>query len=390
MNVVLFVAVSLLAGLGGSIMALVAGIWILDLTGSVSLAGLAGLCVYAPTLAGPWLGAVVDRLPRRALVITVDLLLAAALLTLLTVGGPGQVWLIFAVMTAYGISYVLLDAGESALLPAVLPAGALGTVNGWRSSAQEGMKLVGPLTGTALYVWQGGSAAVLFAAAMPLAAAGCYALLRLPAVAPSRSATSSLTGGLAALWDDRDIRRPVLIAATAIGMSGFGLASLYSRVTEGLDLPSSFIGVLTAVQGAGSILAGLVIGRVTNRLGPTRAAAAGAVLFGLGAAVWCLPWWPAILTGSALVGIGLPSALVAAVTAIQIGTPSHLLGRVSATANTVLFGPIALTNPLGAAAGQRGGPLARLRCAVTAIGVALAISTRRAIALEARRVATTK
>jgi hypothetical protein len=63
-NAILFVAISLLSGFGSTAMSLVAGIWILDLTGSVSLAGLAGLCVYAPTLAAPWLGALVDRLPR--------------------------------------------------------------------------------------------------------------------------------------------------------------------------------------------------------------------------------------------------------------------------------------------------------------------------------------
>jgi 8-oxo-dGTP diphosphatase len=56
-NAGLFVAISLLSGFGSSAMSLVAGIWILDLTGSSSRAALAGLCVYAPVLTGPWLGA---------------------------------------------------------------------------------------------------------------------------------------------------------------------------------------------------------------------------------------------------------------------------------------------------------------------------------------------
>lgn len=120
-NAFLFVAVSLLSGLGGSAMALVSGIWILDLTGSTGLAALAGLCVYAPTLAGPWLGGLLDRVPRRPLVIGVNLALAAALLSLLAVRGPGQTWLIYAVSLTYGIGYVLVDAGETALLPAALP-----------------------------------------------------------------------------------------------------------------------------------------------------------------------------------------------------------------------------------------------------------------------------
>src|SRR4051812_17036663 len=201
-------------------MSLVAGIWILDLTGSVSLAGLAGLCVYAPTLAAPWLGGLVDRFPRRRLVITVDIALALALLTLPAVDSAGRVWLIFAVMLAYGVSYVLLDAGESALLPAALPPSALGDVNGWRSSAQEGMKLIAPLAGAAIYSWRGGGAVAAVSAAMPLLAAAMYGLLRLPATptGPPRSRhRSGLRDGLAVVRRRPQVRNPVLLAGVAIG-----------------------------------------------------------------------------------------------------------------------------------------------------------------------------
>ena len=47
--------------------------------------------------------------------------------------------------------------------------------------------------------------------------------------------------------------------------------------------------------------------------------------------------------------MGLPWTLIAAVTAIQTGTPEHLLGRVSATSTMLMFGPIALSIPVGSA-----------------------------------------
>ena len=399
MNALLFVAISLVSGFGGTAMALVAGVWILDLTGSVSQAGLAGLCVYAPTLLAPWLGGLVDRWPRRTLVITVDVLLAAALVTLFAVRSRDQVWLIFAVLVAYGIGYVLLDAGESALLPAALPASALGRVNGWRSSAQEGMKLFAPLAGAALYAWQGGGAVAAMSAAMPLLAAAMYALLRLdvPAPAPSRSSGSpspvaassgpagaGLRAGLAVLWGRRATRDPVLIASVAIGLSGFTTAAVYARVTEGLGLPSTFLGVLASAQGAGSILAGLVVGRVMASRGTTTTTAmAGAVAFALACLLWCLPWWPSMIAGSVAAGVGLPCALVAAVTAVQTGTPSHLLGRVAATSNTVMFGPIALTNPLGAAAVHLGNRIPLTFAAAVALIAAASITRRRVLAQPA-------
>ena len=363
-NAGLFVAISLLSGFGSSTMSLVAGIWILDLTGSAGRAALAGLCVYAPQLLGPWLGGLLDRLPRRPLLIGTDLLLAAALLSLLAVRGPEQTWLIFAVGLAYGISYVLLDAGESALLPAALPADDLGAVNGWRSSAQEGMKLVAPLAGAGLYAWQGGPAVAVLSAIMPVVAATLYASLRLTGTtvaAPPRQ--RSLRAGLAVLTGRRLLRRTVALAALAIAVSGFATAAQYEVVTVVLGLPATFLGILLSAQGAGSVAGGIGVGRLITRHGATAAGVAGTVLFAAGLLARCLPWWPALVAGAVLGGIGLPWALVAAVTTVQTHTPPELLGRVSATANTVMFGPIALAIPLGAAAVQLG---ARVTLAVAA------------------------
>ncbi|HWS38939.1 MAG TPA: MFS transporter, partial [Actinoplanes sp.] len=118
-NAALLVLISVLSGFGGTALTLAAGIWILDLTGNPGLAALAALGVYLPSLAAPWLGALVDRFPRRALLITVEFVVAALLLVLLPVDTAGQVWLIYLVMLARGFGYVLLDAGETALLPSV-------------------------------------------------------------------------------------------------------------------------------------------------------------------------------------------------------------------------------------------------------------------------------
>ncbi|MET0493175.1 MAG: MFS transporter, partial [Actinoplanes sp.] len=112
----------------------------------------------------------------------------------------------------------------------------------------------------------------------------------------------------------------------------------------------SFLGILLSAQGAGSILGGLVVGRVINRYGELIVGVAGAVVFAAGLLARCVPWWPALVAGGVIAGIGLPWTLVAGVTAVQTHTPPALLGRVSATANTAMFGPIALAIPLGSAA----------------------------------------
>ncbi|WP_225853194.1 MULTISPECIES: MFS transporter [Micromonospora] len=373
-NTFLFVAVSMLSGLGGSAMALVSGIWILDLTGSTGLAALAGLCVYAPTLAGPWLGGLLDRVPRRPLVIGVNLALAAALLSLLAVRGPGQAWLIYAVSFAYGVGYVLVDAGETALLPAALPPARLADVNGWRSSAQEGMKLVAPLAGAGLYAWRGGHVVAVLAAAVPVLVAALYGALRLTRTDPASPAArpARVRGGLAALLARRAVRVPVALAAVSIAMSGFTTAALYDVVVTDLAMPSTFLGVLASAQGAGSLLAGLVVGRFARRRGEIAVGAAGAVLFAVGCLGRCLPWWPGTVAASVVAGVGLPWTLVAAVTAVQTYTPPAMLGRVAGTANTAMFGPITLAVPLGSAAVAVGGRPPLVVAAVMCLAAALA------------------
>lgn len=375
-NAVLFVTISLLSGFGGGVLTLVAGIWLLDLTGSTGLAALAGLCVYLPVLAGPWLGGLLDRAPRRALVVTVNLTLSATLLSLLTVRGPEQTWIVFAVSLAYGISYVLIDAGETALLPSALPPTLLGDVNGWRSSAQEGMKLVAPLTGAGLYAWHGGHAVALLGAAMPALVAALYPAVRLGRTPPPATTgrQRGLRAGLAVLAGHRATRVTTTLAAVSIGMSGFTTAALYAVVVDELRLPTTFLGVLASAQGVGSIAGGLIVGRLVARHGPVAVAAAGTVVFAAGCLARCLPWWPGTVAASVLAGVGLPWALVAAVTAVQTHTPSAALGRVSATANTAMFGPIVPAIPLGSAAVHLGGrpPLvaAAALCLVAAVAAA--------------------
>jgi MFS family permease len=376
-NTVLFVAISLLSGFGGTVMSLATGIWVLELTGSTSLAALTGFCFFVPTLLGPVLGAVVDRLPRRPLIVWTHLLTAAAVLSLLTVHAAHQFWVIYAVMLGYGISFVLIDAGEAALLPTALPPEALGGVNGLRMSAQEGVKLIAPLVGAGLFGWWGGHSVALLTVGTLTAAAGLYLLIRLRPPAgepvpdqpsgpptepvpphdptrriepiPPQGPTGRIRAGIRFLWAHPELRVAVLIGSITIAMSGLTTAALYAVVVEDLHRPATFLGVLSSAQGAGSILGGLIVGRAMRLRGTLAVGVLGAGLVALGAAGWGVPWWPVVVGGSFVIGIGLPWTLVAAMTAVQSRTPQALLGRVAATANTLLFAPIAIATPLGAA-----------------------------------------
>lgn len=342
-------------------MSLAAPVWVLSLTGSASLAALSGLGVYAPSLVGPLIGTVVDRLPRQRLLVGTSIVMAVALLTLLAVRTAGAVWLIFAVMLAYGVSHMLIDAGESAMVQAVVPTAALGGLNSLRMSLQEGMKLVAPLAGAALFAWAGGAPVAGVAAAGLLVAAGLYGTIHFGQT--RRAAGGSLLGqtrdGLRLLVGHAPLRWVVLLSSIAVAMSGLANAASYVLLIHDLHRPPAFAGILSAAQGAGSIVGGLLGGRLLDRLSELAVGAWGAALFATGVlsnAVFATgvlspygPMAPAVAVGRFVIGVGLPWTVVAAFTAIQRHTDQAMIGRVSASASTLIFAPVALAIPAGAA-----------------------------------------
>ncbi|MGK5632100.1 MFS transporter [Streptomyces sp. URMC 123] len=353
-NVVLYLSGVVASGFGSSAMALAAGVWTKSLTGSDSLAALTTFCVWAPTLLGPLIGTAADRVRRRPLLIGVNAGMALALLPLLAVDSADRVWIVFAVLTVYGVSSVLMDAAEAALVAGAVPEPLRGDFNGLRMTANEGMKLIAPLAGAALFVRFGGAAVALLDAVTFLLAAAVFALMRVaePAPRPARAAerwTAQAAEGVRHLRHHPVLRRLVLAGAVTMGMAGVNGAAVYAVVDTGLHRSPAFAGVLYAVQGTGSVVSGLFAGTLLRRLPERAFAAAGIGLFALGVALRTVPSVPVALVASAMIGAGLPCVLIAAMTAVQRETPHALLGRVAATANTLLFAPNALA--LGAGAG---------------------------------------
>ncbi len=343
-NARLLVLISLVSSFGSTAMMVAAPVWTLDLTGSSGLAAISGVFLYVPTLFAPILGSLTDRLPRLPLLVWTNIAMAGVLATLLAVRSKADLWLLFAVMLAYGASHVTRGAAEAGLLQAAMPAEALGRLNGQRMSAREGMKLIAPLVGAGLYTVAGGHAVALIDAAALLVAAGLYARVR--AKAPAAPAVREpLAGPLKFLAAQRKLRMIVLACSVCVAMSAFITAAQFSVIVEDLGKDPAFSGVLTSAQGAGSIVSGLLAGRLLDRFG----AGAGALVFGIGIVLRTLPLVPITMIGSFVIGIGLPWTVVAMMTAVQRQTPPSLVGGVTATAEMATFAPIVLANPLGAA-----------------------------------------
>ncbi|MFD8659514.1 MFS transporter [Streptomyces globisporus] len=358
------------SGFGTSALWLTAGVWAKSLTGSNSLAALTVFAMWAPVLAGPALGALADRMDRKVLLVRGNLVTACLLVPLVLVDSGRTVWLLFAVLVLHGASGVVLDAAESALVAGTVPASLLADFNGLRMTANEGMKLVAPLAGAGLYVRFGGPAVALLAAAGCALAALVFA--RLPARGTPRTPARDSAPGPApapelptppppaGTWRDelaaglRRIRasavlRPLVTAGAAtMFLAGVNGAVTFAYVDEVLGRAPAYAGVLYAVQGAGSVAAGLLAGPLLRRLPERLFAAGGIAVFALGVGARTVSPDAVALGASAAIGFGLPCVLIAAMTAVQRETPDAVLGRTAATAGSLMTAPNAVALALGA------------------------------------------
>ena len=310
-NAVLFVLISVLSGFGSTAMTLAAGIWVFDLTGHAGAGG-AHRPVHLRADPGRPLARCAGRPAAPAA--AADLVRSVARAgPVEPAGGPVSDNDLADLRGAAGPRRQLCAArrGRDGDPAGRAAAAALGDVNGWRSSGQEGMKLLAPLAGAGLFAWRGPMPVVLLCAVLPLLTAACYALLTLT---PGRSAVgkevpapgsvaaevrgsggvadevrgsggvadkvpgagdvfgklpgagggvgkesrpSAAVGedrrpdgsgqdgprrgeireGLVALLGNAAVRGPVLMAATAIGLSGLTNAAVLDRVVHGWVCP---------------------------------------------------------------------------------------------------------------------------------------------------------
>jgi MFS family permease len=362
-----YLAAVVISGFGTSAMWLASGIWVKDLTGSDGLAALCVFALWAPTLIGPALGTLADRTRRRPLLIWTNLGLAVVLLTLFAVTTPGRLWILFTVLLLYGSTGVVHDAAESALIATAVDKRLLGDFNGLRMTANESMKLLAPLAGAGLYAAYGGARVALLDAVTFALAAGVYARLRIRETPPARDTAGwrTLTAeGTRYLWHHARLRPLILAGGTTMLFASLNSATIYA-VVEGLGHSPTYVGLLYVVQGAGSVTIGLVSGPLLRRLGERRFAGYGIALTACAVALRAVPSDIVALASSAAGGVGLPCVLIAAYTAVQHETPDHLLGRTTATANTLLYAP----NALGLAAGAALVELVDYRLLLVTLGV---------------------
>jgi MFS family permease len=332
-NARLYLSGQVMSLFGDSSLWLAMAIWIKVLTGSFSAVGLSWFALAVGSLFGPLGGMLADRVRRRPMLVVTNLATAGLVLLLLLVRDRHQVWLIYLVMFGYGVSGSLLGPAQTALVQAIVPRDLLGDANGVLQTAQQGMRLVAPLAGAGLFAVFGPVPVVVGDAATFVVAVATLLTMRFREPRPvpgTRHWLSEVTAGARHIARTTALRQLTVTAGIVVTAYGLSETIPFAVVTHGLHRSPPFVGVLTAAQGVGAIIAGMAAGPIMRRLSEGLLATLGMACAAAGYLLLIPALLAPVLVGSALLGASVSWIVAGIVTLFQRRTPPELMGRTDA------------------------------------------------------------
>ena len=292
---------------------------VLRLTGSALGTSFAFLLELAPpVLLAPLAARLVDRLPRREVMVVAALAQAASLLPLLAVDDAADLPLIYGVIVAQATFATIFEPAKNALLPTLVGAERALSANALVGLNNDLGRLVGgPLGGVLLAVAGLGGVALVDVATYLIAAALVVTLPRGPAArtAASGHPSPSSPGGVLRALTTPATCAPIAVAFVASIAQGLFVVLFVFFVTDVIGGDATDVGVLRGVQAIGAIAAGVILGALGARLHILRLTLLGAAAF---AAITTLAWnlsyasHDVVLYGMLFAAIGAPAVLMTA------------------------------------------------------------------------------
>ena len=315
-------------------------------------------------------GAIVDRVPRRRVILVSDLLSGAVVTTVGLLGLTGNLRIehLYIEAAFFGASGAFFYPAMQAIIPELVPREILLQGNSIRAVSRQGGGLVGPVIGGLLVAFAGPAWAFI--------ADGVTFFVSFVALLAARPPRGEPPPRQPIL---REIREGIAFTFSLpwlwITIAVFALANLFYAgplivampllVRDVLHADARLFGVIAATSGIGEIIGGIAISQLRiRRIGITMYAAAafgggGLAMYGL------VPLCPVLLLYGIAVGMGFVGFGVLWDTAVQRFVPRELLGRVGSVDwfGSILLAPLAplvagaLVTQVGPAAVLAGGGL---------------------------------
>jgi MFS family permease len=345
-----------------------------------SLETLAFLVVGLP--AGAW----VDRWRRKRVLVTADLVRAAAIGSLPLAHALDVLALeqLYAVALVAGTATVFFDVGYQSYLPALVERGQIVDGNAKLEASRAVAQVAGPGITGALVRVLGAPVLIAVDAVSFLLSALFIGRIQAPDVVPDRAARrplrTEIAEGLSFVVRHPLLRRMVACTGLANLAGSFTGALLVLYAIRELGLSGSVVGLVFSVGAVGGIVGAVTAARIARTLGEGRTIPLSAVAFAaagttvplasLGAPV------PLLLGGWFLESFAVIVYNVTQVSFRQRLCPPGLLGRMNASVRFIVFG----TMPVG---GFLGGVVGTWLGVVPALWIAVAVAFLAAVPVAA-------
>jgi len=329
--------------------------------------GLLGLFQFVPlAILTPVAGWAADRFERRSVAIfsnLIDIVIAATLGWFTWTDGL-TLPLLFGLAALHGVARVFSGPAMSAIAPNIVPPAVLPRAIAMSSIAWQSASVVGPAAGGLIYAAHPTSVYIFAAAMLALSA---FTISRVRPVLPPpaevrRHPLREMADGLKFVWMERFLLGTITLDLFAVILSGAtAMLPVYAR--DILHVGSEGLGLLRAAPalGAAVVALGLSFRPIERNVGvkmlwAVAAFGAGTVAFGLSTSL--------LLSMALLVLMGAADMFSVFVrgTLIQLNTPDHMRGRVSAASGLA----ISASNELGE---MRAGAMAAALGPVSAVVV---------------------
>lgn len=321
---------------------------VLAATGDPAAAGLVGASIQVPGLAlAVWLGAGVDRHPRRRLMIQAMVGRAACfgLFAWLAATSVSTIWAFVAVGVALGCGNVLFGLAGFAILPQLVGGRRLVRANAMLEAGDAATTIVGPAAAGAVIARLGAAFALAVnAVSFAVSAVLLLAIRTVPAAdRPDPAGTpqdrrAPVFRRLARTWRPylsvfRDpTQRAIQVGLVALSAHGASVVLAIIVLAEReLGLSTFQLGLVLGAAGAGGLATSAIAARWPAPFSSLRGLGLMLALSAL-LLVWLATapgfWWALVANG--FVDGAITAAFITVATIRQQRTPAAVLGRVSA------------------------------------------------------------
>jgi MFS family permease len=346
----------------GSGMAMVALAFAVLAFGTPTDLGIVLLAREVPMIAFLLLGGVfADRLPRRRILISTELLKGTAQVAtaLLLFSGNASVWSVAALQGVFGVANAFSRPTTLGLIKDTVSDGHLQQANALAQLSRSTLSVASPAVGALIVTFGSPAIAIAIDSVTFFISAAFIWSMRLPGTV--RAMTTSVIGDLRDGWREFISRRWVVAIIASFGL--FQLTYFPALLVLGPTVALEHLGgaagwgAILAVEALGAVVGGMLALRLkVSRplvIGELVVVPSGFLLFALAAS---LPL-AAVAAIGFLVGVGFALGETLYVTAFQRNIPEHALSRISSYDwfGSVALNPIgyALIGPVAAAIGTR-------------------------------------